>query len=126
MSAIPSAVNSVQDVKRFAGVTMDLKSVLNSCKPNTPYTKIGDLREECPYRVIKFERVTTPYGETVMVVLEGHTGEDLYLRVYLPRRFNEALSDHLIDSYNQGHGDVLSLVKRCTAPGSKNTPLDFI
>lgn len=114
-----------EDLKKFA-VTMDLKSVLNNCKPNTPYTKIGDLREECPYRLVKFERVPTPYGETVMVILEGHTGEDLYLRVYLPRRFNDALSDHLIDSYNQHLGDVLHLIKKKTAPGTKVTPLEFI
>lgn len=107
-------------------VTMDLKTVLNNCKPSTPYTRISELREECPYKVSRLERVNTPYGETVVTVLEGQAGEDLYLRVYLPKRFNEALSDRLIDTYNAGHGDVMRLVRRCAATGSKITPLEFI
>jgi hypothetical protein len=120
-----AAATSTQDSKSF-GFTLDIKSVLNSCKPNTPYTKIVDLREDSPYNVLRFERVTTPYGETVMVVLEGHEGEDHYLRVYLPRRFNEVLSDHLINSYNFGPHDIIRLIKRSTVPGSKITPLEFI
>lgn len=106
--------------------TMDLKTILNNCKSSTPYTKIGDLRENCPYKIVKFEKVNTPYGETVMAMLEGQDGDDFYLRVYLPRRFNETISDRTIDSYNAGGGDRLHLVKRTAPTGSKMTPLEFV
>lgn len=106
--------------------SLDLKSVLNNCKPTTAYTKISELREECPYKIVKFERVTTQYGETITAILEGQQGEDLHLRVYLPKRFNEALSDRQIEAYNSGRRDILHLVKKTAPAGSKLTPLEFV
>jgi hypothetical protein len=105
---------------------MDLKSMLNACKPSTPYTKITDLREECAYRVVQLERVNTPYGETVMATLEGQVGEDFYLRVYLPRRYIEIITDAMIEQYNTGYGERMHLVRRAAAPGSRFTPLEFM
>lgn len=120
MSSIPVSV------KHAIATKMDLRSVLNSCQPATPYTKIADLREECRYRIAQLERVTTPYGETVMAVLEGQAGEDFYLRVYLPRRYSEVITNDVIEQYNAGYGDRLYLVRRAAAPGSKFTPLEFL
>ena len=106
---------------------MDLKSTLNSCKGNsTSYTRIADLREECPYPVRTFERVDTPHGETIIAILEGQVGDDYYLRVYLPRRFNPAISDQDIESYNTGYGERLRLVKHSPQSGSSFAPLEFV
>jgi hypothetical protein len=105
----------------------DIKNILNTCRSNTgSYTKITELREDCPYRIAKLERVTTTYGETVMVILEGLVGDDYYLRVYLPRRYNEVLTDRTIEDYNAGYGDRLHLVRRSAVAGSKFTPLEFV
>jgi len=103
-----------------------MKNLLNSCQSAGSYTRISDLREDSGYRIVKFERVTTPYGETVMAVLEGLVGDDSFLRVYLPRRFNEVLTDRQIEQYNAGFGGGLHLVKRCAMAGSKYTPLEFV
>lgn len=110
------------------GALVDLRTSLNTCKSNSPsYTRIADLREECGYVIQSFERVTTPFGETVVTILEGQVGDDYYLRVYLPRRFNLALSDQDIEFYNTGYGDRLRLVKHSPQQqGSGFTPLEFV
>lgn len=122
MADIPPPIST----RTSASPSFELKTALNSCRATASYTKISDLREESGYRIVKFERVSTPYGETVMAVLEGLVGDDYYLRVYLPRRFNETLTDRMIDHYNTGLGDRLHLVRRCAAAGSKYTPLEFV
>lgn len=106
---------------------MDLRTVLNTCKSTSPaYTRLSDLREECNYLITAMERVTTPFGETIVVILEGQVGDDYFLRVYLPRRFNLVLSDHNIENYNNGFGERLRLVRRSPQPGSNFTPLEFV
>lgn len=106
---------------------MDLKTVLNNCKSSAQYTKISDLREDNPYKIVKFERVNTQYGITVMVTLEGQLGDESYLRVYLPKRFSDMLKDNTIENYNAGVGDLIHLVKRsATTSGSSATPLEFV
>lgn len=119
-----------QQQQQQDALTMDLKSVLNSCKPRTQYTKISDLHEECPYTIAQFQRVHTPYGESIMTVLEGQAGEDLYVRVYLPKRYNEMLSDDMINSYNAGYagrtGTVIHLLKKRSRDGSTVSPLEFV
>lgn len=68
---------------------------------STPYTKITDLHEDCPYHIHKLEQMTTQYVETIMTIFEGQLGDDFYLRMYLPQSFNEALTNHLITQYTQ-------------------------
>lgn len=117
MCPIPSATAGLKD----------LKSALNSCKSANSYTRISDLREDCPYRINKFERTTTVYGETVVVTLEGQVGDDYFMRVYLPRRFNVTLTDKIIDQYNAGVGDRLHLIRRSPqTPNSNVHPLEFV
>lgn len=123
MADIPPPIHSINDAKSW---TMDLKSALNARRSSATYTRITDLREESGYRIVRFERVTTPYGDTVIVTVEGLDGDDMYLRIYLPRRFNDALSDRMIEQYNGGLGDRLHLVRRHSAAGSKYTPLEFL
>lgn len=104
----------------------DLKFALNQYQNPNTYTKICDLREEIPYKVLKFEQVYTPFGETAMLVLEGHAGEDFYLRVYLPKRYNEVLTERFVNSYNINSEELLYFVKKKASNGSKVSPLIFI
>lgn len=109
------------------GAAVDLKTALNNCKSDSPlYTRLADLREECGYLITAMERVTTPFGETIIVILEGQVGDDFFLRVYLPRRFNQVMSDIDIERYNSGFGERLRLVKHSPKPGTKFTPLEFM
>lgn len=108
-------------------MTMDLRTALNTCKASSPaYTRLAELREECGYLITQMERVNTPFGETILAVLEGQVGDDFFLRVYLPRRFNQVLSDYHIAQYNMGVGERLRLVKRRPQPGTNFTPLEFV
>lgn len=100
-----------------------LKDQLNACKSGQ-YTRIADLREDTKYLVLSMERATTPFGETVVLALEGHLGEDTELRVYLPRRFNDVLPEERTIAYNSGLGARLFLVRRKTI--GKYSPLEFV
>ena len=107
--------------------SMDLRTVLNACKYNSPsYTRLADLYEECGYPITNLEIVTSSFGEAVVATLEGQVGDDFYLRVYLPRRFNQVLSRDRIECYNSGVGERLRLVKHSPQPGSNFTPLEFV
>ena len=85
---------------------MDLRTVLNACKYNSiSYTRLADLYEECGYLITNIEIVTATFGKVVVATLEGHVGDDFYLRVYLPRRFNQVLTADRIERYNSGFGE---------------------
>lgn len=86
----------------------ELKESLNSVRP-PQYTRITELRERTPYRVVSFERCTTRIGETVAATLEGLVGEDFYLRIFLPERFMRVLTDDVIEKYNMEEGPRMSL-----------------
>jgi hypothetical protein len=110
-------------------LTAEFKTSLNSCsnKSHQQHTKISDLREDIPYRINKFQRVNTPYGESVISTLEGHPGDDFFLRVFLPRRYNEVISDRFIEAYNSGEMESIQLIKRCALQSNSNiTPLEFL
>ena len=103
----------------------DLKRALNVCKSTTlSYTRIADLREEHRYPIMAFEQVTSPYGETMVVILED---DPYYLNVYLPRRYNQVLSVPIMNRYNAGLEDRIHLVKHHAPPGGNGaTPLEFV
>ena len=105
-----------------------MKAALNKCDATSKYTKIVNLRDNIGYRVDNFERVTTPYGETVMVTLSGLTdlGDDTQLRVYLPRRYNDIIIDDFITMYNKGTSTPMRMIKKPSHNGSKFTPLEFV
>ena len=105
-----------------------MKSSMNKCVAGSKYTKLANLRDNIAYCVTSFERVTTPYGETVMVTLNGlaDLGDDTQLRVYLPRRYNDIILDDFITTYNKGTTTSMRMVKRPSPNGSKYTPLEFI
>lgn len=99
---------------------LNLKEQLNCCR-SPQFIRIADLRPGIPYKVIRFEKTTTRYGETVAVTLEGLVGDDFYLRVYLPQRYMASLNDVIISSYNNGEGERLSLQYRGGTSG-----IDFV
>lgn len=105
---------------------MELKSLLNNFKASSLYTKVIDLRVDIPYKILKLERTKTTYRETVMVTLEGQEDDDCNLRVYLPKRFNETVTDRNIIRYNYGAEERIHLVKRTAQAGSSFTPLEFV
>ncbi len=89
----------------------NLKMRLNDCSA-PQYTRISDLRPEIPYQVLQFSKAHTRYGETVSAVLEGIVGGNVFLSVYLPKRYLQVLSESTMDSYNRGEGERISLVYR--------------
>ena len=108
----------------------NMKNAFNECKPK-PYTKIADLHEDTLYRIMKMERVVTPYGQAVLVSLEGVAGDEPVLKVYLPRRYNEVLSPTMIEEYNSGAtGSIFHLVRRAAVGGGNGgksfTPLEIV
>lgn len=107
------------------GSCIDLKRALNACKSTTlSYTRIADLREEHRYPIMAFEQVTSPYGETMVVILED---DPYYLNVYLPRRYNQVLSVPIMNRYNAGLEERVHLVKHRAPPGNSGTsPLEFV
>lgn len=97
--------------------TVDLKVHLNTCYV-PQYTKISDLSPMIPYKIIRFEKAQTRFGETIRAtVVEGITGDDLLLNIYLPHRFLAILSPSAVESYNKGECDRLSLVYRGIGKG---------
>ena len=91
------------------------------------YTPISDLKENAAYKILKFERVSTQYGDTVLLVLEDlAANDDSRLSVYMPRRYNDVISDEMIDSYNtEGQQQSLHLIRRAPVRGNKHTPLEI-
>jgi hypothetical protein len=89
----------------------DLKDQLNSCRA-PQYTRVADLRPGIPYRIVKFDKCCTRFGDTVAAILEGLVGDDYFLRVYLPQRFLRTLTDAVIEHYNSAEGTRLSLQYR--------------
>ena len=79
------------------------------------------------YKILKLERVATPYGETILISLEGLTGDEAVLTVYMPRRYNEAISDDMITGYNNGACEErLHLVRRAVgSANNKHTRLEL-
>jgi hypothetical protein len=93
----------------------DLKMLLNNCC--TPqYTRISELGPMVPYKIVYFEKTHTRFGEAIRAtVIEGLTGD--LLCVYLPQRFTAIFTDTVMESYNRGAGNRLSLVNKGPGKG---------
>lgn len=101
-----------------------IRDNFNACVPKRTYTYISELLDGHRYPIKRFGRINTPYGMTVLAFL-GEAEEDL-LRVYLPRRYTDVISEEMIAGYNVGVGDRLSLLKHAAKPGCKYTPLELV
>ena len=104
----------------------ELRSLLNNCKPDKVYTSVTELRLDCGYRIYKIDRVLDIYGQFVVAIVEGLFGEDFFLTVPLPKRYNAVLTDSRIQNYNMGIYGPLYMVRRSAPLGSFITPLDFV
>ena len=60
-----------------------------------------------------------------MASLEGFAGDEP-LKVYLPRRFLNVLTDAVIVQYNAGVGVRLNLMKKNPQPGSNIPAIEFV
>lgn len=88
----------------------NLVDLLNGCQ--TPkYTKIVELRHEHPYRIIELHRTVTRYGPSVTATLEEDPCGNL-LKVYLPCRYNNLLTDAMIQNYNTGSKGKMVLMHK--------------
>lgn len=95
----------------FIMALADLKARLNNC--NTPqYTRISDLKPNIPYKITNYTKSLTRYGDAICATLEGLVGDDVFLNVYLPKRFLSILDDATIEAYNRGNGDRMALLYR--------------
>ena len=107
-------------------LSADLVTLLNNCKSDKIYTSVTELRLDCCYRVIKLDRVLDIYGEFIVAVLEGRSGDDFFLTVALPKRYKSVLSDRRIENFNMGLFGTMYMVRRSAPYGSLITPLEFV
>lgn len=65
------------------------------------YKSIGDLNVNIPYVILSMDRMNTDYGYSISVTLKGEDGETI--RIFLPKRYSEALSVEEISAYKPGN-----------------------
>ncbi|KAG8300601.1 hypothetical protein J6590_072777 [Homalodisca vitripennis] len=85
-----------------ANVT-SLVSALNTCTPEH-YVRVSDLIPHQYYKVEKLEKVNSKNGSTILATLR-HLGGFNVCYVYLPRHFDDILTNDIISSYNSGAFD---------------------
>ncbi|KAG8255639.1 hypothetical protein J6590_087812 [Homalodisca vitripennis] len=95
--------------------TISLVSALNTCTPGH-YVQVSDLIPHQYYKVVKLEKVDS----TILATLR-HLGGFNVCYVYLPRHFDDILTNDIVSSYNSGafntRQDVISkrhVVRRCS------------
>lgn len=75
--------------------------------------KISTLQYGKPYEVMELQRKTTQYGDAIVATVKSKITYTIDpTKVYLPKRFNEALSDKDIEEYNEHPTFFLTLVYR--------------
>jgi hypothetical protein len=60
--------------------------------------KIGSLDTEKPYPITHAHSVGTPFGPTVLLSIPE---SEFALKVFLPRRYSEVITDEDIDRFNK-------------------------
>ncbi|KAG8324461.1 hypothetical protein J6590_091756 [Homalodisca vitripennis] len=76
--------------------TISLVSALNTCTPGH-YVQVSDLIPHQYYKVVKLEKVDS----TILATLR-HLGGFNVCYVYLPRHFDDILTNDIVSSYNSG------------------------
>lgn len=72
--------------------------------------RLSALEIGIPYEVLEFRRKTTRFGPAVVATL-SRPGRDS-IRVFLPSRFNEPLTDEELNEYNDQQHWSVSLIYR--------------
>lgn len=67
------------------------------------------LRIGVAYEVVEFHRMKTRFGDTIVATLNNIGGYEP-IKVFLPRRFIDALPDEVIESYNNNDFHSINLV----------------
>ena len=88
--------------QRFKEVTIDI-------------THISDLEVFRAYSIERADKVTTRYGDTVLLAIRD--GEDRLLKVLLPQRYGATFKDEDVKVINEG-AVHWNLVSKGRSPGS--------
>ena len=83
---------------------------------------IGSLRPDQQYPVVHAERVNTRYGPSVLLAILENSASSV--KVFLPRRYGEVVSDEDIEDINSGRV-LLYLVYKGTCPKSNSYVLEL-
>ncbi|KAF6198961.1 hypothetical protein GE061_006984 [Apolygus lucorum] len=91
-----------------------LSSLLNTANNQVRgILRLTDLRVGATYEVLSFHRICTQFGPTVvanLVPLGGSSSPEGPIRVFLPKRFTEVLTEEEIQKYNSKVTRTISLV----------------
>jgi len=68
-------------------------------------THISELEVNLKYPIECADRITTRYGETVLLSIKDTTADRLH-KVFLPQRYGAALKDEDMQSINEGTVDL--------------------
>jgi len=71
----------------------------------TDITHISELDVNVKYPIERADRLTTRYGETVLLSIRGTAADRLH-KVFLPQRYGAAFKDEDIQSINEGTVDL--------------------
>lgn len=74
-----------------------LKSALNKTISNYISTSIKDLEQNKKYKIIKFYKGNTKFGESISLVLDNPS--DKPLKCYLPKSYCYEVTDEMIKDY---------------------------
>ncbi|KAG8313961.1 hypothetical protein J6590_103192 [Homalodisca vitripennis] len=86
--------------------TISPVSALNTCTPGH-YVQVSDLIPHQYYKVVKLEKVDS----TILATLR-HLGGFNVCYVYLPRHFDDILTNDIVSSYNSG---AFNIVRDCAS-----------
>ena len=65
-----------------------------------PVVQLHTLEQNGPYPVVFARRLNTQYGSTVLLTLQ--TGENINVKIYLPKRYADVVEDDHIEEINSG------------------------
>ena len=82
----------------------NLKTLLNKCNEKYEFVKLDSLEQGKNYEITFFEYIITKNGNTITAVLENK------IRVFLPNRFNNEITDENILLYNNHSKTKLNLI----------------
>ncbi|KAF6212422.1 hypothetical protein GE061_001336 [Apolygus lucorum] len=79
-----------------------LSSQLNAANnQNNGICRLSDLRIGVPYEVVSFQRLQSRFGDTIVAsLIPIGCLQEASIRVFLPKRFNDVLTEDEIQKYN--------------------------
>jgi len=83
---------------------------------------LGSLEPDRAYPIVHVERINTRYGQSVLIAIMDSPSSSV--KVFLPRRYGDVLSDEDLEAINSQHVALL-LIHMGTCPRSNSYILDL-